>query len=68
MKIKMSEFEWATWMLVTVGALNWGFVGAFKIDLIQIIFGTSPLLMQIIYIMVGLSGLYWLYKVLIAKK
>ena len=64
----MSEFEWATWVFVIVGALNWGLVGAFKMDLIQIIFGTSPLLMQIMYILVGVSGLYWLYKVLVAKK
>ena len=68
MKMKMSEFEWATWVFVIVGALNWGLVGAFKMDLIQIIFGTSPLLMQIMYILVGVSGLYWLYKVLVAKK
>ncbi len=68
MKMKMSEFEWATWVFVTVGALNWGLVGAFKMDLIQIIFGTSPLLMQTVYILVGASGLYWLYKVLVAKK
>ena len=64
----MNEFEWATWVFVIVGALNWGLVGAFKMDLIQIIFGTSPLLMQIVYILVGASGLYWLYKVLVAKK
>lgn len=64
----MNEFEWATWVFVIVGAINWGLVGAFKMDLIQIIFGTSPLLMQIMYILVGVSGLYWLYKVLVAKK
>ena len=68
MKMKMNEFEWATWVFVIVGALNWGLVGAFKMDLIQIIFGTSPLLMQLMYILVGVSGLYWLYKVLVAKK
>ena len=68
MKMKMNEFEWATWVFVIVGVLNWGLVGAFKMDLIQIIFGTSPLLMQIVYILVGVSGLYWLYKVLVAKK
>ncbi len=68
MKTKMSEFDWATWVFVTVGAFNWGIVGAFKVDALQIIFGTSPLLLQIIYILVGLSGVYWLYKLLIARK
>jgi len=68
MKTKMSEFDWAAWVFVTVGALNWGLVGAFKMDLVQIIFSTSPMLMKLVYILIGLSGLYWLYKILIAKK
>lgn len=64
----MSELEWAAWVFVIVGALNWGLMGTLKMDLIQIVFGTSPLLLQIIYILVGFSGVYWLYKLLIARK
>lgn len=68
MKMKMSEIDWAAWVFVLLGALNWGLVGAFKLDLVQTILGTSPGLVQLVYILVGLSGLYWLYKMMTMKK
>lgn len=68
MKMKMNELDWATWILLLIGALNWGLVGAFKLDLVMTILGTSPALVQLVYILVGLSGLYWLYKMITMKK
>lgn len=68
MKMKMTELDWAAWILVLVGALNWGLVGAFRLDLVQTILSTSPALVQLVYILVGLSGLYWLYKMMTMKK
>lgn len=60
--MKSKELDMVAYTLVTVGALNWGMVGAFKLDLVQTILGTSPALVQLVYIVVGLSGLYSLYK------
>ncbi|MBI5619589.1 DUF378 domain-containing protein [Candidatus Gottesmanbacteria bacterium] len=60
--MKMKEVDWLAYVLVTVGAINWGLVGAFRLDLVQTILGTSPALVQLVYILIGLSGLYWLYK------
>ncbi|KKU86336.1 MAG: hypothetical protein UY16_C0058G0007 [Candidatus Gottesmanbacteria bacterium GW2011_GWA2_47_9] len=60
--MKMKEIDWLAYVLVTVGAINWGLVGAFRLDLVQTILGTSPALGQLVYILIGLSGLYWLYK------
>ena len=60
--MKMKEIDLLAYVLVTVGAINWGLVGAFRLDLVQTILGTSPALVQLVYILVGLSGLYWLYK------
>ena len=60
--MKMKEVDWLAYVLVTVGAINWGLVGAFRLDLVQTILGTSPALGQLVYILIGLSGLYWLYK------
>ena len=68
MKMKMSELDWAAGILAVIGALNWGLVGAFKFDVVMTVFGTSPVLVQLAYILVGLSGLYWLYKMLTMKK
>lgn len=62
MKMKMSELDWAAWIFVVIGALNWGLVGLFKFDVVQVIFSTAPLLERVLYVLVGASGLYWLVK------
>ena len=53
-----------TLLLVIVGALNWGLVGLFKFDLVATIagedFGEVNLFSRIVYILVGLSGIYQL--------
>ncbi|MFZ5845422.1 MAG: DUF378 domain-containing protein [Patescibacteria group bacterium] len=58
----MKEIDWVAYVLVTIGALNWGLVGAFRLDLVQTILSTSPALVQLVYILIGLGGLYSLYK------
>ncbi len=46
-------------ILVIIGALNWLLVGLFKFDLVAAIFGGSGAVMsRIIYILVGLAGLW----------
>lgn len=67
MKSKMTELDWAAGVLVIVGALSWGVLGAFKMDLVTMVFGTSPMLMQAVYLLIGLSGLYWLYRMITMK-
>ncbi len=53
-----------TLLLVIVGAVNWGLVGLFKFDLVATIagedFGKVNLFSRIIYILVGVSGIYQL--------
>lgn len=45
------------YILVIVGAVNWGLVGFFNFDLVAAIFGEMSLLARIVYALVGLSGL-----------
>ncbi|SFL66278.1 hypothetical protein SAMN04490355_1012111 [Pelosinus propionicus DSM 13327] len=46
-------------ILVIVGALNWLLVGLFKVDLVAAIFGgQTSFLSRIIYVLVGLSGIW----------
>ena len=61
--MKMKEIDWIAWTFVVIGALNWGLVGAFRLDLVQTILGTSPGLVQLVYILIGLSGIYTPYKI-----
>lgn len=46
-------------ILVIIGALNWGSVGIFNVDLIASIFGgQSAMISRIIFTIVGLAGLW----------
>ncbi len=50
-------------LLVIIGAINWGLVGIFNFNLVDTIFGTMSIISRIIYILVGISGL-WAIKLL----
>ena len=45
-------------ILVIIGAVNWGLISLFGLDLVATIFGTMTILTRIIYGLVGLSGLW----------
>ena len=45
-------------ILLIVGALNWGLVGLFSFDVVARIFSGLPAISRIIYILVGLAGIY----------
>lgn len=44
--------------IAIIGAINWGLVGFFKLDLVALLFGEMTLISRIIYAVVGLCGLY----------
>ena len=44
--------------LVIIGAINWLLVGLFSFNLVDTIFGAMSILSRIIYILVGISGLW----------
>lgn len=50
-------------ILVIIGAINWGLIGIFNFNLVDTIFGTMSIVSRIIYILVGISGL-WAIKLL----
>ena len=41
-----------------IGAINWGLIGVFKFNLVEFLFGGIGWLARLIYILVGISGLY----------
>lgn len=45
-------------VLVIVGALNWGLVGFANFDLVATLFGSGSVLSRLVYLLVGLSGLF----------
>ncbi len=44
-------------VLVGVGALNWGLVALFHLDLVARVFGSMPMVAKAIYVLIGLAGL-----------
>lgn len=47
-------------LLAIIGALNWGLIGLFDTNVVTAIFGSGSTLTQIVYVLVGLSGLWLL--------
>jgi len=45
-------------VLVVVGALNWGLVGLFRYDLVAALLGDATGLTRLIYVVVGVAGLF----------
>lgn len=45
-------------ILIIIGAINWGLVGIFDFNLVEAIFGGISVITRIIYILVGISGLW----------
>lgn len=54
----MKWFDNAALTLVIIGAINWLLVGLFRFDLVAFLFGNLSWLSRIVYILVGLAGLY----------
>ncbi len=45
-------------ILIIIGAINWGLIGIFNFNLVEAIFGGLSAITRIIYILVGISGLW----------
>ncbi|MFN3931406.1 MAG: DUF378 domain-containing protein [Brevundimonas sp.] len=54
----MKALNLITLVLLIVGGLNWGLVGAFEFDLVAAIFGDGSALSRVVYVLVGLSALW----------
>lgn len=58
-----------TLVLVIVGGINWGLVGAAQFDLVAALFGGQGApLARVVYVLVGLSALWQLVVLLTGKR
>ena len=58
----MKNLDLVATILLVVGGLNWGLVGAANFDLVAAIFGPMSPLSRIVYVLVGLAALYRLLQ------
>lgn len=58
----MKWVEQGATLLVIVGALNWGLVGLLNVNVVNSLLGAWPAVEKVVYILVGVSGLWLFYK------
>jgi len=49
--------KWVAWVLAVIGALNWGLVGFFDVNLVASLLGTTTLATRAVYSLVGISAI-----------
>lgn len=54
--------------LVVLGAINWGLVGLLGMDVVSSLLGAWPMLVKIVYLLVGAAGVWGAYAMLTKKR
>ena len=54
----MKSIDLLAGILLVVGGLNWGLVGAAQFDLVATLFGEMSPVSRLVYVVVGLAALY----------
>ncbi|WP_461204406.1 DUF378 domain-containing protein [Clostridium sp. DL1XJH146] len=53
---KLSNLDKISFVLVIIGAVNWGLIGLFSFNFVNFLFGIIPLIEKIIYVIIGIAG------------
>lgn len=56
--MKSNGLDYTALVITIIGAVNWGLIGLFRFDLVAFLFGNLSLLSRIVYVLVGICGLY----------
>lgn len=60
--MRPNAIDWIALVLTIIGALNWGLVELFHVNLLVALFGPMSTLFLMVYILVGLAGLWLIYS------
>lgn len=58
--MKSNGLDYTALVITVIGALNWGLIGLFRFNLVSFLFGDISWISRIVYILVGICGLYLL--------
>lgn len=53
----METLEKIALIFTIIGAINWGLIGLFDVNLVTTIFGVGTILTKLVYIIVGIAGI-----------
>lgn len=61
-----STLDLVALVLMVVGSVNWGLVGlgswmGMNLNVVNLVLGSMPMLANLVYVLVGLAGLYGIY-------
>lgn len=56
--MKMNPLDWLSWLIITLGGINWGLVGFFKYNLVDKIFGVGSTGSKVVYDIVGIAAVW----------
>ena len=56
--MKSNGLDYTALVITIIGAVNWGLIGLFRFDLVAFLFGNLSWLSRIVYVLVGICGLY----------
>jgi len=54
----MKVLHIVAYLVLFIGGLNWGLIGLFHFNLVAALFGSMPMIENLIYILVGLATIY----------
>ncbi len=57
----MKNLDLIAFVLLLVGGINWGLVGAFNYNLVTTLLGDSSMMTRVVYGLVGVCALYQAY-------
>lgn len=47
--------------LIAIGSINWGLIAIFNLNLVNLLLGSWPMVEKLVYIVIGVAGVYKLY-------
>ena len=65
-ELYMKTIDIIALVLVIIGALNWGLIGLFEFNLVDTLFGAMTILSRLVYILVGIAGV-WCIRFILEK-
>ncbi|HEY9787290.1 MAG TPA: DUF378 domain-containing protein [Candidatus Obscuribacterales bacterium] len=63
----MKNLELIAFILLLIGGINWGLVGAFNYNLVTSLLGDGSTMCRVVYGLVGLGALYEAFKFMKSK-
>lgn len=55
---RLNALDWVALVLMVIGGINWGLVGALDLDLVAVLLGSGTAASRAVYMGVGLAALY----------